>query len=118
MTTKPKRHTRFGIKPRWQGATVYRLASPWSDLEKRFVQAWQEENGTNGRTDYLLAALLRPDIANDGNLGVRFLPKPSARECFVAATVLQWLGSNVGRAFLAKVLKIEIPVTERMRRAK
>ena len=91
-----------------------RCAGAWSDLEKKFLLAWQDENETNGRKDYLLAALLRPDIANSMMAGTQFIPSPTDRDHFVAATVIQWLGTNVGRAFLARVLGVEIPVTKRM----
>lgn len=59
--------------------------------EKRFAGAWQKANDQGHILDYLL----------DPNNGVGGRPPETpARECVVAATVLQWLGSPVGQAFL------------------
>lgn len=64
-------------------------------MEQRFALAWQEENeepsGVKGVLAYLLGDGHRPG-------------EVSERDRLVAATVVQWLGSPVGQAFLSRVL--------------
>lgn len=73
------------------GLHARRLADtgPSSMREKAFAEQWQKE-----QEDDLLAYLLGSDN-HPGNV--------SERDAQVAATVIQWLGSNVGQNFLDKV---------------
>lgn len=57
--------------------------------EKRFSDAWVEQQ--QGKT---LAYILDPKPGNG------YPPDPSDRDEVVGATVIQWLGSPVGQAFL------------------
>ncbi len=59
--------------------------------EKRFAEAWDTINRLGSNLAYLL------DPKN--GVGSR-PPEPTDRERVVAATVIQWLGSPVGQAFL------------------
>lgn len=63
--------------------------------EKRFADAWEEENrdtrGEPGLQKNLLEYLLSTD---NHKVDV------SDRDCAVAATVVQWLGSTIGEKFL------------------
>ncbi len=58
--------------------------------EAVFAKAWREENTSQVRSRPLLAYLLKDDAFTD-------------RDATVAATVVQWLGSPVGMAFLGGV---------------
>lgn len=73
------------------GLHARRLADtgPSSLREKAFAEQWEKE-----QDDDLLAFLLGSDN-HRGNL--------SERDAQVAATVIQWLGTNVGQNFLEKV---------------
>jgi hypothetical protein len=91
------------FNPRWvnkpkkrlnRGLATYRLRS--NPEEERFALAWEENNqplGTPG-IGPVLAALLNP------NQEVSPISEPTPREREVAATVVQWLGSPSGQAFL------------------
>ncbi len=66
------------------------------DREKGFADRWEEENEGKPYRNYgqgLLDALL-PDYMS-----------ATVRDKFVAATVVQWLGSNCGMSFLHEALK-------------
>lgn len=62
--------------------------------EVAFAKEWQKENIPGGmtETDYTLDRLLWDTS------------EPSERDAVVAATVIQWLGSNVGMSFLRNAL--------------
>lgn len=62
--------------------------------EKKFAEAWKklQENGK------YLAHLLDAREVHQGTP-----PLPADRDFVVAATVIQWLGSPVGKLFLAEV---------------
>ena len=66
--------------------------------EKAFADAWTASNGNT------LANLLdqRDDVRGK-------LPQPTDREAVVAATVVQWLGSPVGQAFLRDLGYVKAP---------
>ena len=57
--------------------------------EKRFADAWSRQNYNGRHLGYLLCC---------GDQ--QHAPAPSDRDEQVAATVIQWLGSPVGQAFL------------------
>lgn len=65
-------------------------------LEEAFAVAWEKENlpGGKGVLDYLLAA----------NVNFPKQGEVSERDRVVAATVIQWLGSECGRYFIESVL--------------
>lgn len=81
------------METRHKGLHRYRFED--NPLEKKFAEAWQERNdrGRHGVLEYLLAA------DNNHPAG-----EMSDRDAEVAATVVQWLGSHVGRCFLDDVL--------------
>ena len=75
--------------------------------ERAFAKAWAEENTDNR---HLLDFLLREDSTSRLTA---LRPEPrSAREYQIAATLIQWLGSNIGLSFLAEVLS-SIPHDQR-----
>ncbi len=84
MPTK-KKNRHVGIAP-------YRLKS--NPMEKKFIEAWQHQN----RNGEHLAHLLNPNPENQ-----HYPPDPSDRDCLVAATVVQWLGSPIGQIWLEGV---------------
>ena len=77
-------------------------------LEKRFAKKWQETNKLAGAPTHL------GHLLGDGT-GKGPATWVTERDHLVAATVIQWLGSNVGQSFLSDVLKIDLtkhPVSE------
>lgn len=61
-----------------------------SPEEKRFADAWEAQN--EKRREDFLGYLLSPTVGTAAPI--------SERDRVVAATVIQWLGSPVGQAFL------------------
>lgn len=86
------------LKKKWRGKSPWRLAS--NSLEKEFALAWQRENDRpmgGGPLDYILQPErqmigVRPDVAT---------PEQRSLSC----TLIQWLGTPVGQAFLEGVLR-------------
>ena len=60
--------------------------------EKVYAEAWQKENGLNSCTRPMLAGLMNTEVGSFRHI--------TQRDAIVAATVIQWLGSNVGRCFV------------------
>ena len=77
---------------RHKGLHRYRLKQ--NPLEKKFAEEWERRNedGRYGVLDYILAK------DNNNPTGV------TDRDAEVAATIIQWLGSPIGRNFLDTVL--------------
>ncbi len=77
--------------------------------EKKFAETWRRHQ-EQGR---VLAHLLDSREIHSGSP-----PTPSDNEYVVAATVIQWLGSPVGKHFLEEVgfVKKEEPKKEKKRR--
>lgn len=73
------------------GLKAYRLGDdgPSSAREKAFAEQWQQEQ------DHDLLAYLLGEANHKGEV--------SERDAQVAATVIQWLGTSVGQAFVEKV---------------
>lgn len=80
-----------------EGINAHRFADNPEEL--RFAQAWQAEHAW-GRGDGLLPWIMsnddRPAVLTD-------------RDEVVAASVVQWLGSPVGRHFLARLGYVKEP---------
>lgn len=66
----------------------------WNWREKVVADLWEEENEVGKRSTPILRALLEEN-------GIQV----SQRDARVAATVIQWLGTNVGYNFLLNLLK-------------
>lgn len=66
------------------------------DLERAFAFAWLERLKLFG-DDHLQSLLASGDLAGD--------PVVSQRDASVAATIIQWLGTNCGWSFLCEVLR-------------
>lgn len=88
---RPPKETASAVWP-LEGLNTDRLRS--NPLEKDFAEVWAEEN-TAERRNPLLAYIL------DRSGGMPMIP--SDRDWVVANTVVQWLGSTVGQAFLRDV---------------
>lgn len=77
-----------------EGLHANRLKREHNALEKAFADKWKQENaGANPLLNQLLAT-------ND-----TFLSAASQRDATVAATIIQWLGSEVGSGFIDEVRK-------------
>lgn len=74
------------------GLHMYRFRD--NPEEKRFAEAWEQANERGSILDHLL------DMRN-AHIGRA--PSASARDRTVAATVIQWLGSPVGQAWLRDI---------------
>lgn len=70
---------------------------PWEDRERAFAEAWAEEYQPSVNRDLLAQLVNHPNYASD--------VYPTERDRVVAATVIQWLGSNVGMGFLDSALR-------------
>lgn len=68
--------------------------------EIAFAEEWKEENDWKGQRRNLLQALV---------------PNATERDAEVAATIIQWLGSNVGMGFIIEVMRKEPKVREHLR---
>ncbi len=75
-----------------RGLHAYRFRD--NPEEKRFANAWETHN-LRGHT---LAHLLDERPVQGGRP-----PDPTDRDRLVAATIIQWLGSPVGQAFLEDI---------------
>lgn len=73
---------------KFKGLHTHRLRD--NPEEAKFAAAWDAEC-QHRILHYLL---------HTGDQGGQPPPDPSLRECEVAATVIQWLGSSVGQSFL------------------
>lgn len=75
------------------GMHTHRLKqNPW---EEHFAKRWQEANERKpGRPTSTLAYLLNPPTRDYDHVA-----EPSEHDAEVAATVIQWLGSQVGHAW-------------------
>ena len=69
-----------------EGFFIHRITQN-NPREFAFYDKWWEENKGN-----------RPLI-------YELIPDATERDCRVAATIIQWLGSNVGQSFLQEVQK-------------
>lgn len=83
---------------KWQGLNPYRYKD--NPMERKLALAWEKFNKTPKGKPTNLDCLLDP--MNQG--GVR----ASAQECVAVNTVIQWLGSPVGFAWLANTLGVEM----------
>lgn len=77
----------------------YYERTKWNNLEKAFAELWQEENATNNSSHHGVG-LMQALFSNRGHQH-----NVTASERFVAATMIQWLGSNCGFSFLRRALK-------------
>lgn len=78
------------------GINHKRLKASQNKLEKKFSRRWNKINsGNHAILDYILSE----DNLSEDNHQVG----PSDRDQEVAATVIQWLGTEVGREFLDSV---------------
>jgi hypothetical protein len=78
--------------------------------EVEFARNWQRENDLVDT----LAKLLSPIEANS-RIPRTLIPRPSQRDIAVAATVIQWLGSNVGMEFLRQVIQSSPEIQRRFK---
>lgn len=89
------------LDPRFQGLFTNRLER--EPLERKFAEAWRRFNVSWRLTDDVTdSRTALAQMLNDGDQG--YPQPPSARDFKVAATVIQWLGSACGQAFLCNVL--------------
>ncbi len=91
-----------------RGINAYRL-DPAQDnpREVAFSRKWEELNLT--RISVTEAIYKTPLLAT------LLKEEPSARDSQVAATIIQWLGSNIGMGFLMDVMRIEPKIREDLR---
>lgn len=81
--------------------------------EKAFADEWERENTNCRAIDYGWGTLQNLFIKTDGPGGRlwsplfhrRIVTRINKRDRFIVATVIQWLGSNVGMSFLHSALK-------------
>lgn len=86
--------TRRRVRKKWQGLWAGRYDR--NPLEHRLARLWQRDNEPPNSGWGLLAYILGDGI-NPGDV--------SDRDRLVANTLIQWLGSEVGKSFLGEALK-------------
>ena len=77
-----------------KGRYEYRLKD--NPMEQRFAEEWKKQETVGHTLEYLLSSRINEREAVDEH------------DQEVAATVIQWLGSPVGLAFLEDVLGVDI----------
>jgi len=77
-----------------KGLHEYRFKT--NPLEERFAEKWAEQNELGNTLEYILSSTVneREPVAE--------------REKVVVATMMQWLGSPVGQAFLEDALGFDV----------
>lgn len=82
-----------------------RVKCEHGNIEKAFYEHWKKENkavgGINGGNGILQALMVEP---NTGFCLPYVIAKVTKRDRFMVATVMQWLGTNVGFNFLRETL--------------
>lgn len=81
----------MGVKH--EGTKHYRFKE--NPLEEEFARAWKEDNDRPNNSP----GVLEWSIGNGNQPGII-----EQRDATIAASVIQWLGSPVGQAFLIRVL--------------
>lgn len=91
------------MKPEHVGIFKRRVFESTGEREKAFAEQWEKENDQWHVLDLLLRADRPPNASPMSGFDDRpyhFGEPPTQRDATVAATVIQWLGSSVGRCFL------------------
>jgi hypothetical protein len=70
---------------KYKGVATHRFDQ--NPIEKEFAEAWDRQNVVGNTLEYLMGDGTRRGVVSE-------------RDEIVAATVIQWLGSPVGQAFL------------------
>ncbi len=74
----------------------------WNPAEKVYAERWEKENirvpGLNGGRGYLELLLNECPYTDHGLY--RPVSEITQRDAYVAATVIQWLGTNIGRCLI------------------
>ena len=83
---------------------------PFCELEKSFADEWEDLNDRNKRIGENYGYGMLQDLFISGGLFSIREPRTvhkiiNGRDRHIVATVIQWLGSNIGREFLNKCLK-------------
>ena len=72
--------------------------------EKAFADAWEKENDTDRNVIYGNGILQDLFIQEDDRMNRNCIRRISDADRMVVATIVQWLGSNVGWSFLQGAL--------------
>lgn len=77
----------------------------WCYKERAFIEQWQKENEVKTAIgEPILERLLcTGDYIVKGTGEVLELDEMTQRDAFIASTIIQWLGTNIGQAFLQEV---------------
>jgi len=86
-----------------RGHRYERTQFPSGDLEKAFADQWEEENEERRGINYG-QGLLQDLFIERRSVLTQWTTVISRRERWIAATVIQWLGTNCGFAFLIRCL--------------
>ena len=94
---RPSRVMPGGIVVNGAQAGLHRHRLSREPMEKAFSEAWERENAPDKRRKLL------DDLLGDGSN--RYQEFATPRDWEVASTVIQWLGSVVGQAFVRDVME-------------
>lgn len=78
------------MKRKFLGANTHRFST--NPLEKKFAKMWSDLNNRHGR-----GSILEYILSTDGG---KTLPETSERDEMIAASIIQWFGTPVGKIFL------------------
>lgn len=97
---RARRPTRFNVRPRstkvkkaYQGNDAHRLKHTHNGLERLFAKSFEYNQGHKSLVS----------ILTNGDGGRPYRGPVTKRDLFVANTVVQWLGTNVGSCVLHMV---------------
>ncbi len=80
----------------------------FNPTEKAFADEWRKENDRKYSRGINFGYGILQDMFIDGSLFRNYAKTViNKRDRYIVATVMQWLGSNIGRCFLQTVLKKE-----------
>ena len=106
MERKPKSRKAKERRKLHHGLDRHRLEWHASDLEQAFADLWEKENEEHPGRNYGFGTLQDLMVRSTGgsmyNMRVPFWI--TQRERVIAATVIQWLGTNCGFCFLCNAL--------------
>jgi len=89
-----------------RGYKYERVFQSNGDLEKAFADLWEEANGSNrGAVNFGQGLLQDLFMERDTFNWASCVHQITDNERYVAATVVQWLGTNCGFAFLMEALR-------------
>ena len=113
MARKPKSRAARRRRPHNRGLDRHRLGKGGDKLEQAFADLWEAVNEPHPGMNYGHGTLQDLIFRSDGAFRVRLPFWVTQRERIIVATVIQWLGTNCGFAFLCGALgKVDLTIKD------